>query len=84
MTTSSGVATFAGCRIDKIGTGYTIRATGGAFTQADSSAFNITTGAVAGIIVSNVTTSPNPALIQSGTIGNLIYRRPVRATAART
>ena len=44
VTTSSGSATFAGCKIDKTGTGYTLRATGGAFTQADSNAFNITVG----------------------------------------
>jgi hypothetical protein len=73
VTTSSGVATFAGCRIDKAGTGYTIRATGGSFTQADSNAFDITTGVAAGIVLSNVSTAPSPALSQSGSIGNLSY-----------
>ncbi len=37
----SGIATFAGCRINLVGTGYTLRASTGALTIATSSAFNI-------------------------------------------
>jgi hypothetical protein len=44
---SAGVASFAGCKIDKIGTGYTLKATDGALTLATSSTFNVTVGAAA-------------------------------------
>ncbi len=37
----SGVATFAGCKINLIGTGYTLKATSGVLTLATSNAFNI-------------------------------------------
>ncbi|MEO5851133.1 MAG: hypothetical protein ABIQ15_01350 [Nocardioides sp.] len=42
----AGVATFAGCRVDKTGT-YTLTATDGALTTATSSSFTITAGAAA-------------------------------------
>ncbi len=51
-----GVATFAGCKIDKIGTGYTVTATSGALTVATSSAFNITLGAASQLVI---TTQPS-------------------------
>ena len=38
-----GVATFAGCKIDKAGTGYTLTATDGALTAATSNSFNVAT-----------------------------------------
>ena len=38
----NGVATFANLTIDKVGTGYTLKATSGTLTQATSNAFNIT------------------------------------------
>jgi hypothetical protein len=41
---SSGVATFAGCTIDKAGNGYTLTAVDGALTSATSNTFNITVG----------------------------------------
>ena len=44
LTATSGVATFAGVKIDKAGTGYTLTATSGTLTSATSSAFNITVG----------------------------------------
>ena len=42
---SPGVATFAGCKIDKVGTGYTLTATGGRSDIGDHAPFNITVGA---------------------------------------
>jgi hypothetical protein len=57
-TTASGVASFAGCKIDKIGIGYTLRASGGAFASADSSAFNVTVGSVAQFAVVPSTMTP--------------------------
>ncbi|WP_233261948.1 S8 family serine peptidase [Vitiosangium sp. GDMCC 1.1324] len=39
---SGGVATFSGLSIDKVGTGYTLKATASGLTDATSSAFNIT------------------------------------------
>jgi hypothetical protein len=38
---SSGVATFAGCKISNSGTGYTLSATDGSLTAATSSTFNV-------------------------------------------
>lgn len=44
---ASGVASFAGCRIDKAGTGYTLTATDGTLTAAVSNSFTVGTGAAA-------------------------------------
>ncbi len=41
----AGIATFSGCEINLIGSGYTLTATGGGFTSAASPGFNITLGA---------------------------------------
>ncbi|MDC0714749.1 S8 family serine peptidase [Stigmatella sp. ncwal1] len=41
----NGVATFGTLSINKVGTGYTLKATSGTLTQAISNAFNITAGA---------------------------------------
>jgi hypothetical protein len=38
---SSGVASFAGCKIDKAGTGYTLTATDGSLTSATSAGFDV-------------------------------------------
>lgn len=43
----AGVATFKNCKIDKIGTGYTLKATATGLTQVVSSTFNVTVGAAA-------------------------------------
>jgi hypothetical protein len=51
---SSGVITFSGCKITTVGTGYRLHATDGILTAADSTAFNITPGAEAGIVLSYV------------------------------
>src|SRR5207302_3063571 len=41
----AGVDTFAACKIDKAGTGYTLTATSGSLTAATSNSFNVTVGA---------------------------------------
>src|SRR5207245_8086183 len=41
----NGVATFAGCKIDKVGTGYTITATSSGLLGTTSNGFNISAGA---------------------------------------
>jgi hypothetical protein len=56
-STTNGVATFAGCNIDKVGTGYTLTATDSAdnLTTAStpSNTFNITAGPAAQLVFSN-------------------------------
>jgi hypothetical protein len=47
---TNGSATFAGCAIDKIGTGYTLGATSGALLAGTSTAFNVTLGAAAKLL----------------------------------
>jgi trimeric autotransporter adhesin len=47
VAASAGIASFAGCRIDKIGTGYTLTATDGSLTSATSNTFNVTVGPAA-------------------------------------
>lgn len=42
VSASSGVATFAGCAISKVGTGYTLVASSSGLTSATSNAFDIT------------------------------------------
>jgi hypothetical protein len=57
-TTANGVATFSGCRLDKVGVGYTLTATATALTSATSALFDVAdrlafttqpAGAVAGV-----------------------------------
>jgi hypothetical protein len=52
MAASAGGAAFAGCNIDKVGTGYTLRATDSALTPATSTAFNVTTGTASKLVFS--------------------------------
>ena len=47
----AGVATFNDLSIDKIGTGYQLRANSGSLTEVDSNAFNITAGMATTILV---------------------------------
>ncbi|MDQ1703278.1 MAG: trimeric autotransporter adhesin, partial [Frankiaceae bacterium] len=59
ITVTSGVATFAGCKIDKAGTGYTLTTTNASgFANGSSSAFNITVGAASQV---TLTTSGSTA-----------------------
>jgi hypothetical protein len=46
-TNASGLATFAGCKIDKSGTGYLLRATATGATAVDSTAIAVSPGAAA-------------------------------------
>lgn len=45
----NGMATFSNLSIDRVGTGYTLRATSGTLASATSAAFNITPGAAASL-----------------------------------
>jgi len=49
-TASAGVATFAGCAIDKLGKGYTLTAAATGLTSGTSSAFEVTVGAAAKLV----------------------------------
>lgn len=53
----NGVVTFSGCRIDRFGTGYQLRASDGTRT-ADSAAFDVVTGRAVGFLLQAATTSP--------------------------
>ncbi len=64
----AGVATFAGCRIDKVGTGYTLTASASGLTGDTSSAFNITLGPAARV---KFTTQPG-----NGTGGSNLVTQP--------
>jgi hypothetical protein len=57
-TLRGGVTTFAGCKIDKVGSGYVLRATDRTFT-VDTAAFNVTAGAAARLLF---TTQPAGAV----------------------
>ena len=46
-TAAAGVATFSGCKIDLIGSGYTLTATAPGLAGVDTSAFNVIVGAAA-------------------------------------
>jgi hypothetical protein len=64
----SGVATFVGCQITKVGTGYQLHATDGSLSAADSSAFDITPGAANKLVFSTVP-SGNQTATSTATIG---------------
>jgi len=49
---SSGLASFAGCAVDKSGSGYTLTAADGTVTAATSSAFSITAGTATKLVFS--------------------------------
>ena len=67
---ASGVATFAGCKVDKAGT-YTLTASGTSLTSAVSTSFTITAGAASRL---GFTTQPS-----SGTGGTVLGTQPVVA-----
>ena len=52
VTVVNGLASFAGCRINNAGTGYTLIASGGSLTSATSASFNVTQVAPAFISLS--------------------------------
>ncbi|MFN2519343.1 MAG: hypothetical protein ABR604_09955, partial [Jatrophihabitantaceae bacterium] len=55
---AGGIASFAGCKIDKAGT-YTLTATDGALTSAVSNSLTISVGAASQFLVTPSTTTPN-------------------------
>jgi hypothetical protein len=56
VSSSTGIASFAGCSVDQAGTGDKLTATDGSLTSAPSGSFNITVGPAAQLAF---TTSPN-------------------------
>ncbi|MGE0711503.1 MAG: IPT/TIG domain-containing protein [Planctomycetota bacterium] len=56
--TVSGLATFTGVSLDKPGSGFTLTANAGGFTQVISSAFNVSAGAATQVVI---TTQPSNA-----------------------
>ena len=76
VTVTNGVANFTGCSITKAGTGYKLTATSSpALTApANANSFNITAGTAVGIVLSDITISPTPALgAPTGAVGSLTY-----------
>ena len=69
LNATSGNATFAGVKIDKIGTGYTFSATAAGLTSATSGAFNITEGSAVQLSFS---TQPG-----NGTGGSALSTQPI-------
>ena len=57
MAAAAGVATFAGLSIDKVGTGYTLSASGPGLTGVTSATFNITAGPASVLVISVQPTS---------------------------
>ncbi len=60
-TTSSGVATFSGCRIDKAGTGYTLTASSGSLATDVSAPFAVNVGSA-----SRLAYSTQPSAVTAG------------------
>jgi len=64
---SNGVIAFSGCKIDKAGTGYQLRASDGTRT-ADSSPFNVSVGPAARFALAAATTTPTAGAVDNLTI----------------
>jgi hypothetical protein len=58
----AGVATFTGLSIDKAGSGYTLTATGGALTPADSTTFTVAVGPAAKLAFTQQASSSIPGV----------------------
>ncbi len=69
--TTSGVATFSGCKINNAGNGYTLTATDGTLQPGTSSAFNIVTPALSSLKVSPATNNPTAGTAFNVTITEL-------------
>lgn len=66
---SSGVATFSGCSIDRLGSAYQLRGSDNrGLPSVDSAAFNVTVGSAASLAISAATTSPTAGVADSLTI----------------
>ena len=70
-TTTSGVATFSGCKIDKPGNGYTLVASDGTLTPGTSNQFNIVTAALTSLKVVPATNTPTAGTAFNVTITEL-------------
>jgi hypothetical protein len=80
VSSTNGVAAFSGVSIDKVGSGYTLTATGGSLTPATSNTFNITVSAdynlvftqqpSGGAASSSFTTQPQVTVKDAG--GNIV------------
>src|SRR5581483_8387063 len=82
---TAGVVTFAGCKIDLAGTGYTLTATSGTLTSATSSAFNITPGAISKLVFTTQPgngLSPQPVITVEDAAGNTVTSSSENVTMA--
>jgi hypothetical protein len=68
VAASSGVATFSGLSIDKVGIGYKLAATSSGLTATNSATFNITPGAAASLTVSGFPASQPKGQASSVTV----------------
>ncbi len=84
LTVANGVAAFAGCKIDKTGTAYTLTASSTGLASATSSAFNITAGTAVklgftgqpGASTSNLAFATQPVVAIQDAGGNTITTAP--------
>lgn len=72
LATVAGVAAFAGCSINLVGTNYRLRAIGGGFALADSSTFNIGNGASTTTVVASG--APQNATVATAFLFPLVAR----------
>ncbi|MGO8826430.1 MAG: hypothetical protein ACLQU9_14500, partial [Acidimicrobiales bacterium] len=70
-TTTSGVATFSGCKINNPGNGYTLVASDGTLTPGTSNQFNIVTAALTSLKVVPATNTPTAGTAFNVTITEL-------------
>ena len=87
VTASAGLATFAGCKVDKAGT-YTLTATAGSLTSAQSVSFTISVGPATRLAFVNqpgggtagATWSSQPSVVVQDAGGNTVTASPVAVT----
>ncbi|HSD31080.1 MAG TPA: Ig-like domain-containing protein [Gemmatimonadales bacterium] len=79
----NGVASFGALSIDSAGTGYTLRATSGALTQATSNTFNIAAGAATQLVFTKPPTNTTAgAIINQATGGVVVTARDAQGNTA--
>ena len=92
LTATSGVASFAGCKIDKSGNGYTLTATSAGLTSATSAAFNVTAGAATKLVFTQqpgggtggTAFATQPVVTVEDANGNTVTGSSASITVART
>ena len=80
VTPTSGTSTFSGLSLNKVGTGYTLTATDGTLTSADSSTFNVSANSAASLAFSiqpvntaiSTNISPAPQVTALDSSGNTV------------